>query len=235
MIDAIGFFHLATGHDAPIESLKTELRRCGNPRNTLLVLPEAFNNGKLYHQKPFMAPNIPAAVMLRELADLAVQSGITFVGGMLAPPFNSAFLVEQGGWRLLSHKKSYDGTRNYLPWTGQDTANPFLIDAVSVAVLLCNEVENAEPTVQALNATGSERKVICVAACMTESYFTDEALGCLYWSGIHVILANSRPDGCGSFITDIHRRKRANYGRLDRPTEQNNQIQIRTWAHLNGT
>lgn len=235
MIKRIGFFHYVEHYDRPIESLATALSGGGGITDSLIVLPEAFNNGKFYDDEPRMAPRLAPADAMRDLAGLARQFGVVFVAGLLDPPHNLAVLVSQDGDKLLAYKKSNDRTGNYEPWHGPDPANPIMIDDVCVGILLCNEVDYPNDLIAKLDRHNGVRKVICVPACMSSAYFSGDSMAYEHWLGKYTVLANSREYGCGSFITDTKGKKVITFGYPRRLGQDGNQIIHRTWSELDGT
>jgi predicted amidohydrolase len=227
MIRRLGCFHFAEGYQDPIGALNAALDEVGDLSGSLVVLPEAFNNGRPYYDHPQMSPLFSAANVLRSLADLAIRHQASFVVGLLDPPNNSCAIVRPDGWQMLSHKKTDDTSRNYVPWLGTDPANPITVEDIAIGVLLCKDVDCPGSLIADLDALQASRSVVCIPACMSAVYFSGEYLNSLCWSGKYLVLANSRPDGCDSFITNNRRQKVASTADRSAGGNRRNQVIIR--------
>src|SRR6185369_4206905 len=93
VVEKIGFFNFVEKFDEPITVLSAEVEkeRANHPdrniRNSLIVLPEAFNLGHAYGSR---LPPLPACKVLGGLRQLAGVHGIAFVAGIIRGGFNSA-------------------------------------------------------------------------------------------------------------------------------------------------
>jgi hypothetical protein len=95
MVRRIGFFHFGINHKYPFEELHVAMDQSGTLKDTLIVLPEAFNIGKMYGEKGFC--NCDRRALL-ELQDLSTHFGVGIVAGLVInelpntrPPHSSAF------------------------------------------------------------------------------------------------------------------------------------------------
>ena len=90
--------------------------------------------------------------------------------------------------------------------------------------MICNDVNRyAEELAARIDECNSTHKVICIPGCMQETWFGTGPLD--YWKGKHVVVANSNPNGCGSFITNTK-------GEREIFCKRRNTISLKTWAQL---
>ena len=131
MFERIGVLHFPERHDAPICTLEDAISKHSNVRNSLIVLPEAFNNGEVYNGGD-CPPRIPADLMLRELSAIAKRHSLVFVSGLLHEMAgvirNSAYVIDGCGSRLMVHKGAND-----------DIKNPIEAEGVWVGCLICSD------------------------------------------------------------------------------------------------
>ena len=127
MIDKIGFFSLLREYEQPFELLQEAIHGCADGiRNSLIVLPEAFNYGRSYSEKG-RCPKFTAEFAVDYLSELSSHHRITFVAGLLDWPDNSAFLINGNDEPILLRKKTTGehkepGTKDmYQPY--QEIAN----------------------------------------------------------------------------------------------------------------
>jgi predicted amidohydrolase len=242
-VTRIGFFHFVADHTDPIRALQTALRECGDVEDSLIVLPEGFNNGKPYengalheYQRKREA-QIDHCWTLQNLVRIAESAKVIFVAGILDGVNNSAYLVESGGPRLMCHKQADDETDNYDPCTvDYDKRNPIHLPAAGVWIitLICKDFADRPRLKKLSEKCGVGRKVVCIPASMSDAYFS----GDIYTSydhllGKYVVLANSNPitsASCGSFIGNLNGRKVAQCTPAD--AEQRNRIHLRSWSEL---
>ncbi len=227
MVTRIGCFHFAERHDDPFSALRKAIGEHGDVRGSLIVLPEAFNYGKGYNEKPPEAPRCQATRAVNELTALATTLRVVFVVGLLNPPYSSSYLVSSKGGRLISHKKTDDCSQTYVPCEREcDVENPVQHDDACIGVLLCNEIQLYARTLTArVDESKCTRKIVCIPACMDAAWFGNGPLTYDYWKRKHVVLANSNPNGCGSFITNAD-------GERDVYREQQNRIMLRILEDL---
>lgn len=239
----IGFFHFVADHADPIRGLQTALCECGDVEDSLIVLPEGFNNGKPYEDGAFhdcrrkREAQIDHRWTLQSLVRIAESVKVIFVVGILDGVNNSAYLVESGTARLMCHKKADDRTDNYDPCTVDcDNGNPVHLPAAGVSVMtsICMDFADRPRLKNLSEKCGVGRRVVCIPASMSDSYFS----GVFYTTSDHllgkyVVLANSKQRNwasCGSFIGNPKGRKVAQCGPAD--TQERNRIQLRSWFEL---
>jgi len=231
MIAGIGYFHFVTSYGDPIRTLRNALSEQSDIRNRLIVLPEAFNNGRGYYETIGTPPQCEAAGVLNELASLAREFQTVFIAGLLAPPLSSAHLIATNGdHRIVCYKKSQDHSGNYQPaMPGSDPENPIACGDCTVGVLICNEIElYVAPLSRKLGESASERKIIAVPAHMDAQWFGSGPLVYDHWRDRYVVVANSNPYGCGSFAANSKGERFIHHG-------QDNVIVTKTWAELDGS
>ena len=90
-VTRIGCFHFAERHDDPFGALRTAISQAAETNGSLIVLPEAFNYGKGYNDRPPAAPRFEASRAIRELTSLAATIRGAFVVGLLSPPSQFQF------------------------------------------------------------------------------------------------------------------------------------------------
>lgn len=229
MLAGVGHFHFVEEYGEPIASLKTALAE-HNARDFLLVLPEAFNFGRSYYDEPGRPPKFSAAEVLTNLCEVAGKRSVVFVVSLLDPPHSSAYFVTQDGkCQLLARKKSDDYSRNYWRWEGGDPHNPIEYDGVCIGVMICNEVQGyAHQLAAKCDKSRSHRKLLCISARMGADWFGSSNLNYDPWWGKYVVLANSNPHGCGSFIADTRGVRTIHSG-------QRNTIVLKSWDSIDGT
>jgi hypothetical protein len=213
-----GFFHFGRDHTRPIASLEAAIAE-QEVRGSLIVLPEAFNIAKPYHDYSGLG-NFDQDV-LDSLRRLAVAHDVTFVAGLTisqsgqpVPPYSSAYLINSTV-TLLCHKASSDNTPNYTPCPrGWDTVSNFAIHGgVCVGALLCldatgncpdetlrqRQVQRHEDLKGRIHGHQGDYTVVCIPAHMA-SVFGAPGIA-RRWSNHYTVLANSDPCGCDSFIS----------------------------------
>jgi predicted amidohydrolase len=180
-LERFGFFHCeAKLEENPIDELTKaiEKERPEVLRNSLIVLPEAFNLVGDYHGS---SHGIGAArEILEGLRMLAVRLQIAFVAGVLEGRTNSAYWIDGDGKELMCRKIGDDRTRLYDPCLDNpDGCNPISCANAHVGALICMDAcvdrdENA-PHVQRrndllkrLNEVKGTR-IVCVPARFSES------------------------------------------------------------------
>src|SRR5713101_3194855 len=102
MLNKLGFFHFAQGHDDPFGCLAEALNKKsvehdkGDIGGSLIVLPEAFNLGMKYypHGWPSVSRTTGCAKVsldraLENLHDIAGAHRIVFVAGLIGEQFSS--------------------------------------------------------------------------------------------------------------------------------------------------
>ena len=233
MLRRIGFFQLCDDDSEPFGSLTKALRARSEDtdvRDSLIVLPEAFNYGRSYCRDPGKKPKFTLDEAVKELAATSKELGVVFVVSLLDPPNNSAYWVDGNGSRLMRHKKSADTSNTYTPWSADGGGNnPVEYEGAYIGVLICNEAERyyASSLVATLDEHSAARKIICIPASMTSGVFDGPSLMASYWSGKYVILANRRPypDGCKSFIANTTRQ-------MLRRSDGPNEIVLSAWEEL---
>ena len=230
MLTKIGFFQLSDDDSEPFGSLTKALRARSEDtdvRDSLIVLPEAFNYGRSYCRDPGKKPKFTLDEAVKELAATSKELGVVFVVSLLDPPNNSAYWVDGNGRRLMRHKESADTSKSYTPWSGDCGGNnPLEYEGACIGVLTCNEAFGCyAPSLAAtLDEHSAVRKIFCIPASMTSGAF-DGPLMTSHWSGKYVILANRMPGGCKSFIAKTNRQMAC-------LSEGPNQIVLRAWEEL---
>src|ERR1017187_8481497 len=83
MIERIGYFHFAQDWHDPLGALDVALSRLANLEKCLIVLPEAFNNGRPYYDNPRSEPLFAVDAILAHLREISTERGAVFVVGLL--------------------------------------------------------------------------------------------------------------------------------------------------------
>jgi hypothetical protein len=234
LITRIGFFHFVEDYGRPLCSLVRALDEHSDVSDSLIVLPEAYNNGKYYYHEPRGNPLYNGTGLLAGLSAISAELHVAFVVGVLRPPYNSAYLVDgRSAPILLCHKQSNDRSGNYTACGANcDGANPTELEGAIIATFLCMDVDFASGRVSRIDRARGIPKIICVPACMSDSYFTGDSLIYPHWYGKYVVLANSHPEGCGSFISNTKAIKCAATKRVGHLSVQKNRIVLRTLEEL---
>jgi hypothetical protein len=158
------------------------------------VLPEAFNNGEIYYDQPCLQPLIRADDTLRCLAAIARERDLIFVAGLLDPPRNSAYLIDNGRPRLMGHKQPHC-----------DIDNPIEISYACIGALICSDArDNYRAVTDKTDKSTRAHKVICIPASMSAGTFDSPSFPLSGYRGKYVVLANGKPppDGGGSFLAN---------------------------------
>ena len=196
-------------------------------RNSLIVLPEAFNNGRSYYDYPRGQPSFVCHEMVYELTRIAAQFGTAFVTGLLDPPKAAACFIDQDGATLMRHKMGDDQTGHYAPCTaGCDFGNPIEKGGVYLGTLVCNDIQgHARGIAERLDQRGDIPRIVCIPCCMGAQWFGSGPLTTIYWKGKYVIVANSNADGCGSFIANTT-------GAREIIRSPKNKVVLQSWGEL---
>jgi hypothetical protein len=238
MFDKAGYFHFGKNHSEPIGALRSELVKTnggkpssdsGDLKDSLIVLPEAFNIRKRYKEDGNQpSDNNPA--IIGDLQRLADEFGIAFVAGLIVdrqdgihPPYSSGYFVDGSGHALMCHKISQDGFegKNYTPypeWEHSDPHNPLVLEedqSLVIGALIC--VDATPGTRNLTERTRLERlmsrmdecdvtcRIVAVPACISNNFWGGApgnrlTLPC---NNNVVVMANSDPYGqVKSFITN---------------------------------
>jgi predicted amidohydrolase len=220
MLSKIGFFHFGIGHSDPVGSLRSALvkaRAAHDIRDSLIVLPEAINIRKFYRDS---GPCDFSREIIFELQEVSKDFETTFVAGLIISsagaqqPPSSAYLVHHSRYVLMCYKKSDDKSGNYSCCVDNcDINNPLQQGDRSIAAVICMDLQDTPRCRSLLTGPSGEHalyKLLCIPACMTADWFNCGTLGYQAGKGILgqqasspiVVLANSDPIGCKSFITD---------------------------------
>ncbi|MGC9970842.1 MAG: nitrilase-related carbon-nitrogen hydrolase [Bryobacteraceae bacterium] len=227
MLERIGFFHFVCDHGKPLPSLIAALSEHNEISGSPVVLPEAFNIGKPYREAGCC--NFDPSV-LSSLCGLSMKYQVVFVAGLIVetsgkpyPPYSSAYLIDGEGPRLMCHKMTKDGydhrnctpctancdgenfVRNCTPCTANcDGEDPVQYGDACIGAVICRDVDHSrfDALVQRVKGFDSAWKILCVPSCMSRHYFSGNTLSDLRLKGKYVVLANSDPEGCGSFVTN---------------------------------
>ena len=229
MFTRVGFFHFAENYPEPLGGLEEALSKHADVRDSLIVLPEAFNNGRSYYDQPRMQPKFACSKTIGELARMGTIFGTAFVAGLLDPPHSSAYFIDGNGGSLLHHKMCDDHTGHYRPCTADcNFGNPTEKEGVYLGALICNDIElHAQEMAARLEQRGDIRRIVCVPACMGDQWFGSGPLTLDHWKGKYLILANSNAYGCGSFISNTK-------GERNILSGQQNEIVLKAWHELDG-
>jgi hypothetical protein len=131
---------------------------------------------------------------LDRLAGIARERDLVFVVGLLEPPNNSAYLIDNGHLRLMGHKKAHYGIDN-----------PIEINDTCIGALICSDARDGrEWLTDEVEASPCAHKVICIPASMSEGTLDSPRLDLRGYGNKYVILANANPPpiGCGSFLAN---------------------------------
>jgi len=213
-LSKVGFFHFGANHEAPLASLCAAVREHTNARlaGALIVLPEAFNYPTDYWDRD--KPAHPDPRLKHELHVIARELRVVFVAGLIDPDEkSSAYLIDgQRPPKLICHKASDDKLGHYTPYREGDamSGNPLpsdeSFDQICVAALICNDATyDLDPLVLKLRQTVTvkldgcnlKHKILCIPACdrtSARSQFPRDSKNRI------LVLANSYPSECGSFI-----------------------------------
>jgi predicted amidohydrolase len=202
----VGFFRFVAGYDTPVPSLKTALEKHGRVGGSLIVLPEGFNIGKYYRNEGKC--NHDRSV-LNELRMVAATHNVTLVSGLIikephcpTPPFSSVYIIDGVGCTLLCRKHGEDGYQNYTPFkAAPDASNPVHYGGASIAAIVCMDCDSPQVfrPIESELAKAQHPKIVCIPACMNKVYGDQAIAGS--WPNHYVVLANSDPHGCNSFIS----------------------------------
>lgn len=141
----IAAFHFAGDYAAPLDVLQEHLS-VTDTNGSLLILPEAFNCGRLYRSGKGYRYS-PESI-ITGLEAVATARNITFIVSLLCPDAvgeirNTAYLVSMKGHNPICMKALDDGTRNYKPCQGDcDIENPIQAGGTSIGVLICMDVDD---------------------------------------------------------------------------------------------
>jgi len=190
----------------PVASLKTALERHGKVGGSLIVLPEGFNIGKYYRNEGRCNYDREA---LAALQLLAAKYNVTFVAGMIVqepnapnPPFSSVYLIHASSSTMICRKHGDDGYPNYTPFNAvPDAPNPIQYGDSSIAAIACMDCDNPRVfrPIEGRLSKLQGPKIVCIPACMNNVYGDHAIAGS--WPNHYVVLANSDPQGCNSFIS----------------------------------
>ena len=206
MLKKIGFFHFGSeDRKRPLESLTASMKEAGGKphlRESLIVLPEAFNIGVKYEPNSGPCdfdPNIKCC-----LQGLAADFEVAFVAGLiikrpwcLGRPYNSAYFISAARSRLLSRKTRDDKTGIYRPSTVVRDL-PVMVGEAAIAALVCMDAAECEkrPAVSrerhaALCEKVSELDKACQILCVPANirYLSTELIAGK-WSAFQFVLAN---------------------------------------------
>src|SRR5579863_4312003 len=195
----IGLFHLAEKHDDPFGSLTRAISKHANIARSLLVLPEAFNYGGVYHDNPPRGPTFASEETLQFLEGITRQHDTIIVVSVLEGKANRAYLVDKGGRRPMGYKSHEDSCA---------VDNPLETRGLSIGALICSDAQTLtyyRPVIDRIDQSSCARKVICVPASMSQDTFNGPDFPLPQYDGKYFILANSKdPPGesCGSFFAN---------------------------------
>jgi hypothetical protein len=218
MLRRAGFFHFVRSHCDPLGELTKAMDEVSphtDVTDSLIVLPEAFNLGRLYdpNNTPKHRPGLDERCVLALLRATAERHKCVFVVSVIEVDtrLNSAYFVDASSKRLMCRKIMNDQSQEYAPCTSDcQMENPFRYsEQMYIGALICadaldnsragrkdTEAESAYIRLTSLQSElNGKRSVVCVPAYMktTQSYPDTPRSG--------FILANSRPDS-NSFISD---------------------------------
>jgi predicted amidohydrolase len=212
MLERIGFFHFVCDHGKPLPALIAALSEHNEISESLVVLPEAFNIGKSYREA---GPCNFNPSVLSSLCGLSRKYQVVFVAGLIVetrnepdPPHSSAYLINGNRRRLMCHKMTPDDSkvRKYTPCTANcDVKNPVQYGDACIGAVICSDVQDScrlGTLARGLDESNSALKIVCIPACMSHDYFSGDRFEDPDLKGKYVVLANSDPKGCGSFVTN---------------------------------
>jgi hypothetical protein len=111
----------------------------------------------------------------------------------------------------MCYKAGDNGSTNYTPCTtNNDIANPIPHNDACIAALICMDVQDGyrgAALLEKFEAAHYRLKIVCIPACMTADYFDGGKSGytlqlATSFRNTIIVLANSDPSGCRSFITN---------------------------------
>jgi predicted amidohydrolase len=193
-IKRIGFFHF--GSDAktdPVGSLEAKLNSASDPklRDTLLVLPEAFNvRGGFYSTLPELDHGACS-----RLRTISAERRVVFIAGIIDSigGSNSAYLFDgRSDPKFLTSKAN--GGRDGL-YAGCEAAfTPINCGGLGIGVLICDDAmwssygEPQQRILTSIKGLGMEHSFLCIPACMSDT----DAFGVArrWGTSISVVLAN---------------------------------------------
>jgi predicted amidohydrolase len=232
-INGVGYFRFQT-YEKPIEALDQALndaRTVGTIlKDTLIVLPEAFNIKKPYFD--LKEPDVNPAIC-RQLASRSQEYGCVFVAGLIIddtpdirPCYSSAYLIDGASTPVrLARKGRKDNSEvsnveaaksNWAPnYTAYDSFEGCSVQhrGISIGALLCMDAECdefCEALTKSLHGHNAMYSVLCVPAHMKDGF-------CYGHLGTNVfdsrpwrrtktvqVFANSHSGFLPSFITDAN-------------------------------
>jgi len=243
VITRIGFLQFVDSHHDPLGSLERTLDQHADVSGSLIVLPEGFNRGKSYAISG--KPEFHIDVVLDKLTKISKNRAAVLVAGLIGPALdsdptastpwpglNSAYWIDRFGGCVMCHKASDDTSDNYTCSPGSSEGlNPVKHGDCAVGALICMDVRRPEvvdPLMKKFEAGGGIRKIICVPAAMSNPDWLSGRsayLGDIQWRGRYIIVANSNPLGCPSFVANAN-------GRKTPPRDGGNRIALWTWDEL---
>jgi predicted amidohydrolase len=205
VLERVGYFHFVDSFENPIETLTEEISKAKARQeinNSLIVLPEAFNQGHYSSGDP----KISACKTRAELRRLAALHKLTFVAGILDGRCNTACWIDAAGSQLMCHKMGNDGTDLYDPCIENcEKENPLDCTNARLGALICMDAiaptleRHRKALFQKVRASTSTR-IICVPARFKkisgDTKSTQDLSGCWY------VVANGSWTGLSSSITD---------------------------------
>lgn len=219
MFSRAGFLHFVELHHDPLGVLDAELEAAGEVKESLIVLPEAFNLGRPYGSEPEKPCAFGRDFLIAALQTRSQKHSVTFIAGIIGPhvggglPYSSAYLIDGSDSRLLCHKHTQDYSGHYEPFPGDcDVNNPTESKGVSIAAMICKDIEEhrCQSLTALIAASPAEQRFICIPAAMRFSgwlYNSDPSAHINFGPPAHdfgtrIILANSLATGPCSFVTD---------------------------------
>jgi predicted amidohydrolase len=205
-----GFFHFVHNYAEPLVELRKALEnRSECVRDSLIVLPEAFNIGK-YYKEAGNANHDPD--VLTKLQTIAGEFHLTFVAGLIVkqntsptPPYSSGYLIDETCRVLMCRKKQRDSTTEEYTLCKEgdcDHDNPTWHNAVCLITLICIDNSDCQRKNTLLTKFPDSAKLICIPACIGACGTTAEAIA-EYWGKNEVILANSDQGDSNSDHRDV--------------------------------
>ena len=193
----IGFFHFGSSQTKdPVGSLRAALLTKGQNdlRNSLIVVPEAFNLCGGYHEAGRQIdPRI-----FGSLAQMSAEFEMAFVAGLIEPPgTSSAYLIDGQIQNLLSRKMKNDRSGNYHPAAVNCDA-VVQHRGLCLGALICMDAAGFSPF--AANARHQQLlsqfyaaklipPILCIPACMGS--YSSEAIVKAWPAEIITIVSNS--------------------------------------------